>query len=211
MPSRLLDLGLPSQPQLRLWLTNKTSHRSPYMTLSHCWAQLQIKRLETTNLQSLCEGITLSELPKTFQDAIKFTRASGVRYLWIDSLCIVQDAISDWQTESAVMGDVYKNAICNIAATAAPDGRFGCFFERDPELVVPCRVHSKSFPKQGSDCDLFELVPNAIWAPNVDNAPLNSRSWVMQERFLSPRIVHCGKNQLFWECRELVSMTFTAL
>jgi hypothetical protein len=211
MPTRLLDLGLPGQPQLRLSITNETSHRSPYMTLSHCWGQLQIKQLETTNLYALREGIEPEELPKTSQDVIRFTRASGIRYLWIDSLCIIQDSITDWQRESAVMGYVYKNAVCNIAATAAPDGRFGCFFERDPSLILPCRVQSKSFPNQGSDSELFELVPNAIWAHNVDDAPLNSRSWVMQERFLSPRIIHCGKNQLFWECRELVSMTFAAL
>jgi hypothetical protein len=109
------------------------------------------------------------------------------------------------------MGDFYKNAVCNIAATAAPNGRLGCFFERDPELVIPCRVQSKSFPKQSSDSELFELVLSAIWGHNVDDAPLNSRPWVMQERFLSPRIIRCGRNQLFWECHELVSITFAAL
>jgi hypothetical protein len=53
MPTRLLDLGLPGQPQLRLSIANETS---PYMTLSHCWGQLQIKPLETANLHALCEG-----------------------------------------------------------------------------------------------------------------------------------------------------------
>jgi hypothetical protein len=165
MPTRFLDLGLPGQLQLRLSITSETSHRSPYMTLSHYWSQLQIKRLETINLYALREGIEPEELLKTFQDVIRFTRASGIRYLWIDSLCIIQDSITDWQKESAVMGDVYKNAICNIAATVTPDGRFGCFFERDPSLILPCMVQRKFFLKQGSDSDLFDLVPKCDFGP----------------------------------------------
>jgi hypothetical protein len=142
------------------------------------------------------EEIDFSQLPKTFQDAIKFTRAYGARFLWIDSLCIIQDSISDWQQESARMGDKYKNALCNIAATAASDGRVGCFFNRNPLLVQNFRLHIDSFRGHPSTTGLYGFVDGNFWGRNVDNAPLNRRAWVLQEQFLSPRILHCGKNQL---------------
>jgi hypothetical protein len=75
------------------------------------------------NLNQFIEGMDITELPKTFQDAIQLSRRLNNRFLWIDSLCIIQDSKEDWLKESVVMGDIYKHALCNIAATAAPDGR----------------------------------------------------------------------------------------
>jgi hypothetical protein len=144
-------------------------------------------------------------MPKTFQDAVLFVRQHGVRYLWIDSLCIIQDSPEDWAFESARMGDVYKHAICNIAATAAADGSVGCFFERNAILAQPLRVRIESFKGLYSPTNLYDIVPQDFWSHEVADAPLNQRAWVLQEQFVSGRIVHCGKNQLLWECREHVS------
>ena len=59
------------------------------------------------NLKSRQISISSNEIPKTFQDAIKVTRWLGVKYLWIDSFCIVQDDVLEWQTEAAKMADIY--------------------------------------------------------------------------------------------------------
>ncbi len=174
---------------------SQSSSSSRYMTLSHCWGQLHIKRLETATLDQMCDGINLDELPRTFQDAIKFTRALDVRFLWIDSLCIIQDSVTDWAAEAGTMKDVYKHAFCNIAA---PDGRSGCFVEKDPQLSKVRRVQPEN------DSTLYDLVADELWLHNVDKAPLNTRAWVVQERYLSPRILHCSRQQLFWECCEPV-------
>lgn len=81
-----------------------------------------------------CPGASssLSELPKTFQDAVKVTRELGVLYLWIDSLCIIQygDGGEDWKRESGRMENVFSYAYCTIAATATVDANSG-FLERD--------------------------------------------------------------------------------
>lgn len=69
------------------------------------------------------------------------TRHLGFKHLWIDSLCIIQDSHDDWLREAPQMGDVYRNAICNIAGTGFSDGSNGLFVNRDPRLVSPLKVH----------------------------------------------------------------------
>ncbi len=70
------------------------------------------------------------ELPKTFRDAVRITRGLGIRYLRIDSLCIIQDDEKDWEIESAKMADVYMCSGRNLAATHSRNGNSGCFAER---------------------------------------------------------------------------------
>lgn len=73
------------------------------------------------------QGITWASLSKTSQDAINLTRKLGVQSIWIDSLCIVQDDKYDWETESATMAAVYRDAYLTIAVSLAADGSGGCF------------------------------------------------------------------------------------
>ena len=151
-------------------------------------------------------GIRIDDLPRTFQDAVTITRRLDVKYLWIDSLCIIQENEEDWTKESSMMGHVYQNGLCNIAATGAPDGTGGCFMERDPVLARKCRVRvDKLLSKFKLKPGLYDLVPKNLWENGLSNAPLNRRAWVAQERILAPRILHFSKNQLFWECNGLVS------
>jgi hypothetical protein len=216
LPSRLLDVGTETQPAVSLRIT---SHAFPepfptYVTLSHCWGKFRITKLQLANLAAMTakDGITVDSLPMTFQDAIVATRRLGVRFLWIDSLCIIQDSIEDWAAESSRMGDIYAGGLCNLAATAAtaaPDGRTGCFVNRNPVLARSCRVYideesyvrSCKFERPG----LYEFVDLDLWSNGILKAPLGRRGWVLQERFMARRALHFGENQLFWECTELVS------
>ena len=79
------------------------------------------------NLTRRIESINMTDIPKTFQDAVLITRKLGYRYLWIDSLCIIQDSASDWQIESVKMADIYFNAVVNISADASPRSDSGIF------------------------------------------------------------------------------------
>jgi hypothetical protein len=176
------------------------------VTLSHCWGQNKIKRLLEENLDQMKKTIRVAELPKTFQDAIAVTRKLGIQYLWIDSLCIIQDNQEDWARESSIMGLIYKNGYCNIAAAAASDGTQGCFQQRDPLLAQPCRVTlDRELKRFGLKTGLYNLVPHTLWEQGLSKAPLLKRGWVVQERVLARRVLHFGRNQLFWECQELVS------
>ena len=102
-----------------------------------------------------------------------------VRWLWIDSLCIIQDSRDDWQREAPMMCDVYQNALLNISADHAVDARGGCFRDRYFATVDAFKLHMK--PLQSTwwvsvdERNLFE------W---VKDAPSSERAWIYQERHL---------------------------
>lgn len=102
-----------------------------YFTLSHCWGPPEKRPATTTkaNLAQRMDSIPFSELPKTFQDAIEITRKIGARYLWIDSLCIVQDDEHDWAREAGLMAKVYSHSSCTLSALSSKDSSEGLRLE----------------------------------------------------------------------------------
>ncbi|CAF9915024.1 hypothetical protein IMSHALPRED_002313 [Imshaugia aleurites] len=174
--------------------------RGQYVALSHCWGGLLPLVLTTHNIDTLKDAINLSQLPKTFQDAIALTRFMQVRYLWIDSLCIIQDSHTDWEFEASTMKDVYKHAVFTIAATGARNSGDGLYFDRDVDLVgaVTLPVCWQGLPR-----GIYSICEDRLWLDNVTDAPLNQRAWVIQERLLSCRTLHLGRDQIAWECQTL--------
>jgi hypothetical protein len=96
-------------------------------------------------------GINIHTMPKTFQDAVKVTRALGISYIWIDSLCIVQDSSEDWLKESQQMESVYSNSYCNIAATKSADSDGGLFSELPQYFPVPVIIDGKDIESSNPD------------------------------------------------------------
>jgi hypothetical protein len=139
----------------------------------------------------------MTDLSPTFRDAFDVTRKLGVRYLWIDSLCIIQDSDSDWRAESSVMGEIYAQSLCNIAATGSSQNFGGLFQERDISKVAPTAT-IKLKGKTTTYC----FKEGNPWCTEITNAPLNNRGWVLQERMLSRRTLHYA-SQLFWECQTM--------
>ena len=93
---RVLDIGdAPYSPLVNLIETHDQSGR--YVNLSHCWGSITKQPLKTKkgSIKGHLNGIAFKMLPKTFQDAVTVTRAIDIRYLWIDSLCILQDDKKD--------------------------------------------------------------------------------------------------------------------
>ncbi|KAK0116255.1 hypothetical protein ONS95_013281 [Cadophora gregata] len=78
------------------------------------------------NIAEVQESVPVQALTKTFQDAIRITSYLGLEDLWIDSLCIIQDDINDWNRQLSLMSDVYGGSTINIAASSAPDRSYGC-------------------------------------------------------------------------------------
>jgi len=141
-PTRLLKISNPEFTTVQLILTAQNRPTSSYLTLSHCWGQLNFLKLTSNTLPQLLVGIRILTLPKTFQDAVQMAIFLGIEYIWIDSLCILQDSAEDWRVQSSQMGDVYSNGILNIAATASADGNGGLTIPRDPALNFPCEFQS---------------------------------------------------------------------
>ena len=169
------------------------------MTLSHCWGEALFLKLTTMNVEKLQDEFAISDLPKSFRDAVSITWKFGIKHLWIDSLCILQDSVADWRQEAATMKDVYQNSFCNIAATGASNSDQGCFTDRDPTLISPCIIDSAWVDHENQT---FHIVDSNFLA-EMETAPLNRRAWVVQERLLTSRVLHYGRGQIFWECHEL--------
>ncbi len=118
----------------------------------------------------------------------------------------MQDSEDDWVREADMMSKVYRYAFINIAATGAREGAQGCFWERDPRAVRPTQFSVQWSNCQSDEVRRYHVVPDPhLWARKLFNQPLNQRGWVLQERILSPRVLHFGSEQLFWECREFVA------
>jgi hypothetical protein len=167
------------------------------MTTFFTGGKLTFLRLLKENISLFMDHIPLVELSKTFLDAIEIARGLGFSWLWIDSLCIIQDDKEDWRRESSLMATVYGQSGLNIAATAAPDGRTGCLFPRNPVWAQNRQI------KVDIDGEIrtYEYAYFGLLNDNIFNAPLNTRAWVVQERLLAPRTLHFGCSEIVWECR----------
>ncbi len=129
----MIDVGFSADEQIfkpRLHVSH--DQKAQYTALSHCWGALKPLTTTGSSLEQRKQGIEWSSLPKTFRDAIHVTHSLGIKYLWIDSLCIVQDDSVDWEVESAKMASIYSQSFITIAATAAVNGSEGCYMERNP-------------------------------------------------------------------------------
>ena len=139
-------------------------------------------------------------LPKTFQEAILVTLRLGVRYLWIDSLCIVQDDQDDWRRESSEMYSIYSGGALTIFATDSVDSQGGLF--RKPSLFDLSHKVMDGIT-DGCQWEIYVApdLKNIQKFPYYPEAfPLFSRAWVYQERLLSSRQLHFGASEIEWKC-----------
>ena len=160
--------------------------------------------LTAATLRSFQIGLTFGELPQNFQDAIRITRELGIRYLWIDSLCIIQDSKSDWEQESKKMGSVYKNSCVALYALVASDSRVGILnHDRSPPPNPPPAIlRISDDPAQSGVVTLITEHSNKYESLSglLDNSSfpestgvLATRGWTLQEMALSPRQLYSGR------------------
>lgn len=202
LPTRVIHVGTPNgEISPRLFETKgETGH---YCSLSHCWGSgaNKIPLLTTqATLQSHMAGIPWDTIPRAYQDAITATHRLGFEYIWIDSLCIIQDSLVDWLRESKRMGTVYENARLTIAASHASDSSQPCFFKR-PQL--PAAVELPHFSRTGErEGSIFAApMPTDYASISPEDGPLASRAWATQEWLLSRRMIFYTAGSLAWSCK----------
>jgi hypothetical protein len=230
LPKRVICVGTDDDSTQPLRLLETTGEIDRYITLSHCWGN-PAKGYSTTskNLTQHRNGISWAQLPTTFQDAILLTRKLGVQYLWIDSLCIIQDDKRDWEIESEKMATIYASSYLNIANTYAADSQQGCFPSRWTTAQAGLRF--EKFTSQGVHLELpkdlkgaqnppvfvrhgVELAHRNVYSMSSDadfTSPLSTRAWVLQEVMLSPRILHIMSDEMVWECKSMLACECTHL
>jgi hypothetical protein len=183
LPTRVIDV---SQEDPRLVISNE--ERSPYITLSHCWGGEQPITTTISTLDERIAKIPMDSLPALYRDAVKLTRHLGIKYLWIDSLCIVQDCQDDWRKESAKMGEIYRLSYLTLYALSSPNCHQGILVERESLTETRPDPSGRSAYNQRAREEVFK------------DAPLCQRAWALQERLLSPRLLHYSREEMFWEC-----------
>ncbi|OCT44623.1 hypothetical protein CLCR_05577 [Cladophialophora carrionii] len=210
-PARLLDV----QPQELIdvvRLVRFDEAKGPYAALSYSWGDRPHAATTTSlNIRQRMDSISLSDLPRTFTDAIAFCREMNVRYLWVDALCIIQPwpgdvlGLQDWETQSAIMGYIYANAIFTIAAQGAANADIGLFPDKAPFDLNP-----RSCPLflNGDGSSLYVKAEPPEWVASVGESALQRRAWVLQERLLSTRLIHFTQHGIFWECAERCASEF---
>lgn len=163
-------------------------------------------KLTMERVQSFQTNIDIKELSRTFQDALQVLAHLELEFLWIDSLCIVQDDPDDWNRECLLMSSVYGHSDITIAAASSTDGSQGCFYERKMPVeqllhinIVAsnsCKRYTITHPPNPELVQIDWLPPSAL----NNRSPLFSRGWVLQERILTPRLLTYNSSYLYWQC-----------
>jgi hypothetical protein len=196
IPTRLIDVGTLMNPNLRLVETREEGIlRADYIALSHPWGDTKKHPPFCTlrsNIDALKQSISYEELPATFKDAVYCTRKLNIRYLWIDSICIIQGDGGDFNEESKRMEDVFSGAYCVLAASRATSQRDGFLGPRKKrDFVTFQRNLEKPFY-------IAKTIDN--FNKDVIEGSLNKRGWVLQERALARRTIYFTENQTYFEC-----------
>ncbi|VUC24212.1 unnamed protein product [Clonostachys rosea] len=214
LPTRVIEIAGDTHPP-RIHIS--VGEQVPYAALSYCWGAERNIRLLSANVETYVEGIPINEIPQTIADALEITKALGLKYLWVDALCILQDSEQDLQHELSYMGEIYANAWLTIAPKNSASCRDGCFRERDwkTSAIVPLdirlpsgaeqttsQIHLQEENKRTSCVNRLMVLPRHRMEKNGKKSILRTRGWTLQEEILSRRMLHCSDRELSWACLE---------
>lgn len=182
LPTRILDIGdAYSRSPVRLHVP-QPGDTARYVALSHCWGGVITTVTTRDNFKDYTNGVSLP-LPQTFQDAVWFTRALGIRYLWIDSFCIMQDSLDDWHAQAPQMAAVYGNAYLTLSADAAANSAGGFLEGAQRSFNKPHQVAFNTLGMKGKiyvreRCSRAQHTPVHDWVSydKDPRLPVNSKS-----------------------------------
>ncbi|KAH8802464.1 heterokaryon incompatibility protein-domain-containing protein, partial [Xylogone sp. PMI_703] len=199
LPRRVLDVSpLSWDDEDRIRLVEESPEVGPYAALSYCWVSGLTGMVQTSKANKImhCQGITLQSLPKTIRDAVLVCRGLGLRHLWVDALCIVQDDPEDWRREAVNMAAVYSNSQVTIAAHAAASCKDRFLGEQE---------YGQPSWQQEFWTEFGPLARNKMYVrtnhpERLPPSPLATRGWTLQEAVLPHRTLHYTGKELVWEC-----------
>ncbi|THV50986.1 hypothetical protein BGAL_0128g00220 [Botrytis galanthina] len=195
LPTRVLQIESETKSLVRLYVS-RPDQKDNYIALSYCWGGPQNFTTTSSTLEHNMRGFDVDNLPLTFKDTVFMARKLGIRYIWIDALCIIQDSDIDKAREIEAMGDIFKNATVTISAASATSVDGGLFdHEPTPDLLeIPFCLPDKSLSK---------IYISRTQFPGEDKEPVNQRAWCFQESILSPRLLSFRSTELLWHCQSL--------
>lgn len=206
LPQRVIEISVDSEGlgSVTLVLRETNGEVGQYIALSHCWGTILVVTTDLANIEHMKQEIDLESLPQTFKDAIHCAHKLGINYIWIDSLCIIQDSTSDWEIQSSKMASIYTNAYFVLVAPLADSDMKGFLHERPKRYQgIPLEA------LEGSGVHEVMLNhtmphPSGLWKVRAKSVMLDSqvdrRAWVMQETVLARRVVYIHTSEMLWEC-----------
>jgi len=197
MPKRLIKLWRHcGEISLRL-IDTENSQPDSYATLSYCWGGPQPTQTTLANVKAYQVSLDWKIMPKTIQDAIITTLELNLGYLWVDSLCIIQDSEQDKEQEMAKMPDIYRQAIVTIAASVA--GKVVEGFLQHDRLYNRDQIFRLPYICRNGEVGCVSLLPtnyDDLW----NEGPLQFRAWALQERAMSSRVLSFNRQSTRWLC-----------
>ena len=175
-----------------------SSTRQDYVALSYVWGDVEQIYLppggaysELTKKRSL-RNLKLS---KTIADAMQLIEQLGLRYLWVDALCINQDDLSDKERHIARMGFVFQNALFTIIAASGSDCDAGL-----PGIRSGTRFKRQILVEAGNITLLSSVQHPYENILTPDTSKWARRAWTFQEELLSRRRLIFTDEQVWWRC-----------
>lgn len=201
LPMRVVDTrGL---DESKVYLRESRPDGEEYAALSYCWGPespgLFTKTDNSRSYQE--EGVAIHDLPPTIRDAVYATRELGLRYLWVDRLCIIQDSTEDWTKQAALMCDIYSGAALTFSANGSGSAVEGLFRQDQSLSALTYQAH---YDSQGNQTPFLlhrpQAHPNLESRATTNEQPIDQRAWTFQERLMSRRVLHFTTDELVWEC-----------
>ncbi|KAK1655156.1 heterokaryon incompatibility protein-domain-containing protein [Colletotrichum phormii] len=210
LPTRLIKVGQIDDDMARLVISDGLPSTTSYIALSYCWGPPSVSKPQLiTTAATLADRqtkIPLPEMPETIRDSVVFARHMGIKYIWIDALCIIQDDAEDWAKEAALMFAVYRHATLTVVAAAGDTSHSG-FLQRSragPSVLVPFQSNKKEAKVSGTyvlsglnehrtwDADYTSHMHNRAWA---------TRAWTYQEDLMSTRVLYFDNHTSYFRCQ----------
>lgn len=207
LPARLINVSRATSKEGNVFLVCFNNQdqsaklvNTQYATLSHRWDPNQSCMTTSGNQKThIEEGLLISQLPKTFAEACITTNKLGIEYIWIDSLCIIQDSVADKLVEIPKMAVYYQNAEVNISASTANIG--GLWAQRTGQankpLTLPITINIPGV--EGKRKEVILSVAPVLRGPR---SHLDSRGWILQERIFPRRTLFFDPYWISFQCAE---------
>jgi hypothetical protein len=210
LPTRYIELSPPGTPPTARLRHSNGAHGS-YVALSYCWGAQQPHKTTSSIVGGYTSELPYHNLPQSILDAFEVTRRLGLRNIWIDSLCIIQDDAEDLSREIAKMFSIYQNAQVTISAAKAQNCNEG-FLPRSPKwFYIPIRVNDHAVGELllTTHDSKESLTNNTSYENqqhnNTQTHPINTRAWTLQEELLATRLLIFGHSSLAWKCQAAIN------
>ena len=205
LPTRLIDVNPDNAKDAVRLYTTESGELGVYTALSYCWGGPDNLLTTRSNIMSHSRGIATKNLPLTISEAVTMTRLLGIRFLWVDALCIVQDSKADKKKEIRNMRNIFKNSHVTLVAAHAASVHSGFLYSEQRPGSLLIEMHQVDEP--GLMHSTFLELHKRF---EKEQQPVNARAWTLEERVLSSQLLVFTSYGLVWECEERV-LTFDAV